>query len=62
MGASLSDDVIGTEILFRELLQRISGVEVFSFHEYLIANLEIWCWRLVFISGDLILFLSIGDH
>ena len=43
MGASLSNDVVGTKILFRELLLRMSGLEVFGFDKYLIANLEIWC-------------------
>ena len=62
MGAGLSNDVIGTEILFRELLRRTSGAEVFSFDEYLVADLEIWCQRLVFIDSDLGLFLGIGDH
>ena len=54
MGASLCDDVIGTKIFFRELLQRMSGVEMFGFDEYLIANLEIQCQRLVFIGRDLV--------
>ena len=44
---SLNDDVIGTKILFRELLRRTSGVEMFSFDEYLITDLEIWCQRSV---------------
>ena len=61
MGAGLSDDVIGTKVLFRELLQRTSGAEMFSFDEYLIANLEIQCQRLVFIGRDLVSFLSIRD-
>ena len=52
IGASLSNDVVGTEILFRELLQRMSGAEVFGFDEYLITNLEIQCQRSVFISSD----------
>ena len=56
MGAGLSDDAIGAEILFRELLRRMSGVEVFSFDEYLVTNLEIWCRRSVSISSDSILF------
>ena len=60
MGASLSDDVVGTKIVFRELLQRTSGSEVFGFDKYLITDLEIWCWRLVFVSDDLVLFLSVG--
>ena len=34
---------------------------MFSFDEYLIANLEIQCQRAVFISSDLVLFLGIGD-
>ena len=42
MGAGLCDDVVGTEIFFRELLRRTSGVELFSFDEYLIADLECW--------------------
>ena len=62
MGAGLCDDVIGAEIFFREILRRISGAEVFGFDEYLVANFEIWCWGLVFVSGDLVLFLSIGDR
>ena len=61
MGAGLCDDVIGTKILFRELLRRMSGAEMFSFDKYLIANFEIWCWRLAFVSRDLVLFLGIGD-
>ena len=43
VGASLSDDIIGTKILFRELLLRTSGLEVFGFDEDLIANFEIQC-------------------
>ena len=61
MGASLCDDVVGTKILFRELLQRMSGVEMFSFDKYLIADFELWCRRSAFVSGDLVLFLGIGD-
>ena len=61
MGPSLCDDVIGAEIFFRELLQRMSGAEMFSFDEYLIADFEIWCRRLVFVSRDLVSFLGIGD-
>ena len=34
---------------------------MFSFDEYHIADLEIWCQRLVFIGGDLVSFLSIRD-
>ena len=60
MGAGLSDDVIGAEILFRQLLLRMSGAEMFGSGKCLIANLEIWCRRSVFISGDLVLFLSIS--
>ena len=41
MGAGLCDDVVGIKILFRELLRRMSGAEMFSFDEYLIADLEI---------------------
>ena len=61
VGASLCNDVIGTKILFRELLQRTSGVEMFGFDEYLITDFEIWCWRLVFVGGGLVSFLSVGD-
>ena len=60
MGASLSDDVIGTKILFRELLQETSGSEMFGFDKYLISDLKIWCQRSVFVGGDLVSFLSIG--
>ena len=62
VGAGLCNDVVGTKIFFRELLQRMSSVEMFGFEEYLITDFKIRCWRLVFISGDLVLFLSIGDH
>ena len=62
MGAGLCNDVVGTEIFFRELLRRMSGAEMFSFDKYLIADLEIWCQRLVFISRDLVLFLGIVDR
>ena len=61
VGASLRNYVVGTKILFRELLQGMSGLEMFSFDENLIADFEIWCWRLVFVSGDLVLFLSVRD-
>ena len=61
VGAGLSDDVVGTKIFFREFLQRMSGLEMFSLDEYLIANFEIQCQRLVFIGGDLVSFLGIGD-
>ena len=60
MGASLSNDVVGTKILFRELLLRMSGLEVFGFDKYLIANLEIWCQGSMFVDSDLLLFLSTG--
>ena len=40
-GAGLCDDVVGTKILFRELLRRTSGAEMFGFDEYLIADVEI---------------------
>ena len=33
-----------------------------GFDKYLIADLEVWCWRSVFIGRDLVLFLGIGDH
>ena len=62
MGAGLCNDVIETKILFRELLQGTSGVEMFGFDKYLIANFEIQCQRSVFIGRDLVLFLGIGDH
>ena len=62
MGAGLCDDVIGTRILFRELLRRTSGVEMFSFDEYLIADFVIRCWRSVFVGRDLVSFLGIGDR
>ena len=62
MSAGLCDDGIGTKILFRELLQRTSGAEMFGFDEYLIADLEVRCRRSVFIGRDLVSFLSIGDH
>ena len=61
MGAGLCNDVVGTKILFRELLRRTSGVKMFSFDEYLIADVEIWCRRLVFISRDLVSCLHVGD-
>ena len=61
MGAGLSDDIVGTKILFRELLQRTSGSDVFGFDEYLITNFEIQCQRSVFVSSDLVSFLSIGN-
>ena len=35
---------------------------MFGFDKYLVADLEIWCWRSVFISGDLVSSLSIGDR
>ena len=62
MGAGLCDDVVGTKIFFRELLQRMSGAEMFGFNEYLIADFEIRCQRSVFVSRDLVLFLGIGDR
>ena len=61
-GASLSDDVVGTKIVFRELLQRTSGLEMFGFDKYLVTDLQIWCQRSVLIGSDLVLFLSIGPH
>ena len=62
MGAGLCDDVVGTKILFRELLRRTSGAEMFGFDKYLIADFEIRCWRSVFVGRDLVSFLGIGDH
>ena len=59
MGAGLCDDVVGIKILFRELLRRMSGAEMFSFDEYLIANFEIRCRRSAFVGRDLVLFLGI---
>ena len=59
MGAGLCNDVVGTEILFRELLQRTGGAEVLSFDKYFIADFEIQCQRLVFIGSDLVSFLSV---
>ena len=59
VGASLSDDVIGTKILFRKLLQGMSGLEMFSFEKYLITDFEIWCQRLVFVGSDLVLFWAL---
>ena len=35
---------------------------MFSFDKYLIADLEVWCWRSVFIGRDLVSFLGIGDR
>ena len=61
IGASLSDDVIGTKIFFREFVQGTSGLEMFSFDEDFIANFGIQCKRLALIGGDLISFLSITD-
>ena len=34
---------------------------MFGFDKYLITDLEVWCWGLVFISRDLVLFLGIRD-
>ena len=62
MGAGLCDDVVGIKILFRELLRRTSGAEMFGFDEYLIADFEIRCQRSAFVGRDLVLFLGIGDH
>ena len=62
MGAGLCNDVIGTKILFRELLRRTSGEEMFSFDEYLIADFEIRRRRSVFVGRDLVSFLGIRDH
>ena len=62
MGAGLCDDVVGTKILFRELLRRTGGAEMFGFDEYLIADFEIQCRRSAFVGGDLVSFLGIGDH
>ena len=62
MGAGLCDDVVGTKILFRELLRRMSGAEMFGFDEYLIADFEIRCWRLAYVGRDLVSFLGIGDR
>ena len=39
----------------------MSGLEVFGFDEDLVTDFEVWCWRLVFVGGDLVLFLSVGD-
>ena len=61
MGASLSDDVIGIKILFGKLLQGTSGLEMICFDKDLIANFEVWCQRLVFVGGELVLFLSVRD-
>ena len=35
---------------------------MFGFDEDLVADFEVWCWRSVFVGGDLVLFLSVGDH
>ena len=35
---------------------------MFSFDECLIADFEIWGWRLAFIGRDLVSLLSIRDH
>ena len=61
VGASLCDDVIGTEVLFREFFLRTGGAEMSSFNKYLITNFEIWCQRSVFIGRDLVLFLVIRE-
>ena len=58
----LGDNVVGTQVVFRELLQGTGGLEVFSFDKYFITNFEIWCWRSVVVSSDLVsLLMSIGD-
>ena len=61
VGASLSDDIIGAKVLFGELFQGTSSSEVFGFDEDLVTDFEVWCWRLAFVSGDLVLFLSVRD-
>ena len=35
---------------------------MFGFDEDLVADFEVWCWRSVFVGGDLVSFLSVGDH
>ena len=35
---------------------------MFGFDENLVANFEVWCQRLVFVGGDLVLFLTVGDR
>ena len=40
----------------------MSGPEMFGFDENLVADFEVRCRRLVFVSGDLVSFLSVGDH
>ena len=40
----------------------MSGSEVFSFDKDLVANFEVQCRRSVFVGGDLVLFLSVGDR
>ena len=37
-------------------------MEVFGFDEDLVADFEFWCWRSVFVSRDLVSFLSVRDH
>ena len=39
----------------------MSGSEVFSFDEDLVANFEVRCQRLAFVGRDLVSFLSVGD-
>ena len=39
----------------------MNGLEVFGFDEDLVANFEVWCRRSVFVGGDLVSFLSVGD-
>ena len=35
---------------------------MFGFDENLVADFEVWCRRLVFVGGDLVSFLSVGDR
>ena len=39
----------------------MSGLEVFGFDEDLVADFDVWCRRLAFVSRDLVSFLSVGD-
>ena len=59
--SDLREYFVGSKIFFGELLGRAGSSDVFGFHEYLVANLEIGSRSSSAVSRMSLLDLSFGD-
>jgi hypothetical protein len=61
MGAGLSEDLVGAEILLRELPSRACSTKELCLDEYLISDFEVRSWKPICIGRTFITFLRGGN-